>query len=151
MMTSIVYFLELCQISSRRSQHDDVSRRATVKLDTMQHASGGETPCWICTCRAEIVLMIFDIIRGNKQLRSSQKRVQQWRLVTVVLPSPASSTADSNRHTPPLPAYTMPQSFRLLGEPQALEGTERFRSGHGKLSDNLASACDKHRNLQHII
>lgn len=45
--------LKLCRTSSTRSQHDDVSRLATVKLDTVRHAGGGETPTGFglyCSC-----------------------------------------------------------------------------------------------------
>lgn len=40
MVTSNVYLPEICRT---RSQHDDVSRRTTVKLDSTQPASGGES------------------------------------------------------------------------------------------------------------
>lgn len=60
MVHLIVYFLELCHNSSTGSQHDIVSRHATLKVNTMKPPSKGETPTGLGLCEWGLICHLFD-------------------------------------------------------------------------------------------
>lgn len=58
MVPSTVYFLNyltLRNLNTTQSQHNNISRHAMVKLDSMQYAIGGETPSGLGQCEKDII------------------------------------------------------------------------------------------------